>query len=168
MIKEGLQYGYINLEKNESFNDEIDLKLSYDNRCIGIELQSINDSLISIRFLYSNATTVESNDKSIISSTFMLNSNEEINKINLFENPDKINSTNTIIGIQFHTTNRRKSVIYGSNNGHFYTESFKNFTFAYAKGIQQINTGIEMLQFFWKKQTLVEQHINDTGKYVLV
>lgn len=165
VIKEGLQYGNKNLNQNESFNDANDLELSYTDRCIGIELQWTNTSLVSIRFLYSNdrssnISTNKSNDKSIVSSTFMLTSNEEINKINLYE------MYSSIVGIQFGTTNGRKSDVFGSNDGHFLTESFEYYTFSYAKGIQQIDRGIEMLQFVWIKQILGKEYIH-TGEIIL-
>jgi hypothetical protein len=162
-MKEGLQYGDTNLLYNQSFNDAKDLELSYIDRCIGVELQWTRISLISIRFIYSNnrsssLSTAQSKNLSDVlsprfSSTFILTSNEEINKINLY-------STNfTIIGIQFRTTHGRKSSVFGSNDGHFLTESFENYTFSYAKGRQQNPKGIEMLQFIWIKQISTKQKI---------
>jgi hypothetical protein len=126
IMKEGLPYGNINLIQNESFNDAKDLELTYTDRCIGVELEWTNISLISARFLYSNnrssnISTVQSKNTSLVSfqltSTFMLTSNEEINKINLYQNSRETNFS--IVGIQFRTTNGRKSDVFGSNDGHF-------------------------------------------------
>jgi hypothetical protein len=87
----------------------------------------------------------------------MLTSNEEINKINLYQNSHESNFS--IVGIQFRTTNGRKSDVFGSNDGHFLTESFEDYTFGYAKGKEQYDKGIEMLQFIWIKQTLAKEQI---------
>jgi hypothetical protein len=159
-MKEGLQYGDTNLLYNQSFDDAKDLELSYIDRCIGVELQWTRISLISIRFIYSNNrsssfSTAQSKNLSdvLFSSTFISTSNEEINKINLYL------THFTIIGIQFRTTHGRKSSVFGSNDGHFLTESFENYTFSYAKGRQQNSKGIEMLQFIWIKQISAKQKI---------
>ncbi len=166
IMKEGLQYGNINIIQNESFNDATDLELFYTDRCIGVELRWTNISLISIRFFYSNnrssrISAAQSKDTSLVSSqftsTFILTSNEEINKINLYENSREMNFS--IVGIQFRTTKGRKSDVFGSNDGHFLTESFEYYIFGYAKGKQQNDKGIEMLQFVWIKQTLAKEQI---------
>jgi hypothetical protein len=166
-MKEGLQYGDINLIKNESFNDAKDLGLSYTDRCIGVDLQWSNISIISIQFLYSNNR--RSSNRSFLipsrfSNTFMLTSNEEINKINLYQNSYEMKSN--IVGIQFRTTMGRKSAVFGSTDGHFLTESFEHYTFGYAKGRQQNGKGIEMLQFVWIKQTSAKEQIA-TGMFKL-
>lgn len=165
IIKEGLQYGNKNFTQNESFNDAKDLKLSYTDQCIGVELQWTSNSLISVRFLYSNN---HSSSLSIVQgqalpvlpprffSTFMLISNEEINKINLHQ------TNSNIIGIQFQTTTGRKSNVFGSKDGYYLIESFEDYTFGYAKGRQQDNKGVDILQFIWIKQ-IPSNHQIDSG-----
>jgi hypothetical protein len=158
-MNEGLEYGSTNVLQNESLNDGKDLELTYADRCIGIELRWTSNSLISIRFLYSNnrsssVSIAQSNNVSSISSeflsSFMLTSNEEINKINFYQNPSETNFN--IVGIQFRTTKGRKSDVFGSNDGHFLTESFEFYTFGYVKLA-------EMLQFVWIKKALAKEPI---------
>lgn len=158
-MTEGSEHGSINLLQSESFNDAKDLGLTYADRCIGVELRWTSTSLTSIRFLYSNNRSFSvyfaqnNNIPSIsaqFSGSFMLISNEEINKINFYQNLSEINFT--IVGIQFQTTNGRKSDVFGSNDGHFLTESFEFYTFGYAKAT-------EMLQFIWIKKVLAKEPI---------
>ena len=92
----------------------------------------------------------------------MLDSEEKIEKINLYEKSSEGNSR--IVGIEFRTNNGRKSEVFGSNDGHFLTESFEFYTFAYAKGIQSNEIGIESLQFVWIKSVSATEQIS-TGKF---
>ncbi|CAF3413278.1 unnamed protein product [Rotaria sp. Silwood1] len=178
IMKEGLQYGDNSPIQNETFNDAKDHELFYADRCIGVELKWSSSALFSIQFLYSNnrlsnlrttTSTTENKELSILSSrlsnNFMLNSNEEINKINLYQNLSQKNFT--IIGIQFYTTNGRKTNIFGSNDGHFITESFEHYTFGYAKGRQEKDKGVEMLQFIWFKQSSMEEQIATVPRKML-
>ncbi|CAF3416770.1 unnamed protein product [Rotaria sp. Silwood1] len=178
IMKEGLQYGDNSPIQNETFNDAKDHELFYADRCIGVELKWSSSALFSIQFLYSNnrlsnlrttTSTTENKELSILSSrlsnNFMLNSNEEINKINLYQNLSQKNFT--IIGIQFYTTNGRKTNIFGSNDGHFITESFEHYTFGYAKGRQEKEKGIEMLQFIWFKHSSMEEQIATVPRKML-
>ncbi|CAF1103535.1 unnamed protein product [Rotaria sordida] len=179
IIKEGLQYGDYSLIQNETFNDAKDRELSYSDRCIGVELKWSSNALFSIQFLYSNdrpsslhtttTTTTQSKELSILSSQFssifMLNSNEEINKINLYQNLHQTNFN--IVGIQFYTTNGRKTNVFGSNDGHFITESFEYYTFGYARGRQKKEKGVEMLQFIWFKQSSMEEQIATVPRKML-
>ena len=147
-MKEGIPYGNKLFWTNRSFDDARDLLLSYTDRCIGIRFEWTNISLTSVRFLYSNnqSSHLVIPEERLFSNTFMLKSNERINKINLYTN------NNTIVGIQFCTTDGRKSSVFGSTDGHFLTESFENYTFSYATG-KQHNNQIVMLQFHWMKRT---------------
>ena len=159
VLKEGLSYGNINHHENDSFNDGKDHKLSYADRCIGIEIQSTNSTLLSIRFLYSNdrPSNVSSNGYGKLSS-FMLDEDEKIEKINLYQNITE--GDHRIVGIQFQTNKGRKSGIFGSDDGHFLSESFEFFTFAYAKGIQLYEYGIQILRFVWIKSAPASEQIN--------
>ena len=164
--KEGQVYGDGSLVQNGSFNDAKDLELSYNDRCIAVELQWSNSTLLSIRFTYSNnrssiVSIAQQEEQSVLSSrfsdTFNLNSNEEISQISLYQKPDQMNFN--IIGIRFSTTSGRTSGVFGSNDGHLQSESFENCTFAYARGNQQTGKGIEMLQFFWLKRASMNEQI---------
>lgn len=88
----------------------------------------------------------------------MLDPDEMLEKINLYQNPIEGNSR--LIGIQFQTNKERKSDVFGSDDGHFLSESFELFTFAYARGIQRDVYGIEMLRFSWKKSVSSSEKIN--------
>ena len=165
VLKEGLRYGHQNLHQNQSFNDARDHQLSYRDRCIGVELHWTRFSLISIQFLYTNHHSLKKSSArsgSGYSSSFMLDSEEKIEKINLYEKSSEGNSR--IVGIEFRTNNGRKSEVFGSNDGHFLTESFEFYTFAYAKGIQSNEIGIESLQFVWIKSAPATEQIS-TGKF---
>ncbi|CAF4172965.1 unnamed protein product [Rotaria magnacalcarata] len=150
VIREGLKYGDSSLFQNETFGDAKNLELSYGDRCIGVELKW---SL--------HARTSQREELSIFQSeftnVFLLDSNEEISKINLYQDLHETHSS--IIGIRFYTTNGRKTNVFGSNDGHFLTESFEHYTFRYANGRQNRERGIEMLQFFWIKQCSMNDQI---------
>ncbi|CAF0914904.1 unnamed protein product [Adineta ricciae] len=153
-MKEGSPYGNKLFWTNRSFDDARDLLLSYTDCCIGIRLEWTNISLKSVRFLYSNnqSSHLAIPEERLFSDTFMLQSNENINKINMYTN------NGTIVGIQLCTTDGRKSSVFGSTNGHFLTESFENYTFSYATG-KQHNDQIVMLQFHWMKRTSSKEKI---------
>jgi hypothetical protein len=156
-MKEGSRYGDDKFQ-NDSFNDANDIGLSYADRCIGVQVQWSKSSLINIRFLYSNHLSssfpnAEIKNRFVSSSMFMLTSNEEFNKINLYQN------LRQIVGIQFCTTNKRKSDLFGSKEGNFLTESFEHHTLGYAKGWQHTQTGIGRLQFVWIKQMSIKEKI---------
>ncbi|CAF1508023.1 unnamed protein product [Rotaria magnacalcarata] len=166
VIREGLKYGDSSLFQNETFGDAKNLELSYGDRCIGVELKWSSNALSSILFLYNNnrslhARTSQREELSIFQSeftnVFLLDSNEEISKINLYQDLHETHSS--IIGIRFYTTNGRKTNVFGSNDGHFLTESFEHYTFRYANGRQNRERGIEMLQFFWIKQCSMNDQI---------
>ncbi|CAF2853811.1 unnamed protein product [Rotaria sp. Silwood2] len=175
IMKEGFQYGYNSLIQNETFNDAKDHNLSYGDQCIGIELKWSINTLFSIQFLYSNdqssslRTTTQSKELSSLSSPllsiFTLNPNEKINKINLYHNISR--KKFNIVGIQFYTTNGRKTNVFGSNDGHFITESFEHYTFGYAKGRQEKEKGIEIIQFIWFKQSSMKEQIATVPRKML-
>ncbi|CAF4450515.1 unnamed protein product [Rotaria socialis] len=125
-IKE-LKYGDSSLFQNENFNDAKNLELSYEDQCIGVELKCSSNALSSILFLYNNnrsrhARTSQSEELSIcqseFSNVFLLDSNEEISKINLYQDLHEAHSS--ITGIQFYMANGRKTDVFGSNDGHFF------------------------------------------------
>ncbi|CAM2725501.1 unnamed protein product [Rotaria socialis] len=69
-----------------------------------------------------HARTSQSEELSIcqseFSNVFLLDSNEEISKINLYQDLHEAHSS--ITGIQFYMANGRKTDVFGSNDGHFF------------------------------------------------
>ncbi|CAM4881872.1 unnamed protein product [Rotaria socialis] len=127
VIIEELKYGDSSLFQNENFNDAKNLELSYEDQCIGVELKCSSNALSSILFLYNNnrsrhARTSQSEElficQSEFSNVFLLDSNEEISKINLYQDLHEAHSS--ITGIQFYMANGRKTDVFGSNDGHFF------------------------------------------------
>ncbi|CAF3755852.1 unnamed protein product [Rotaria socialis] len=126
-LRQELKYGDSSLLQNENFNDAKNLELSYEDQCIGVELKCSSNALSSILFLYNNnrsrhARTSQSEElficQSEFSNVFLLDSNEEISKINLYQDLHEAHSS--ITGIQFYMANGRKTDVFGSNDGHFF------------------------------------------------
>ena len=161
ITKEGFWHGVKGkFIREQSYDDAEDLKLSYTDRCISVKLDWVDKYLVSIQFFYSNnrSSTVyhssssnEIDGLSRFSNSFTLTSNEEINKVVFYERPLRMYMKGAIVGIQFRTTEGRKSDLFGSEDGKFVSESFVGYTFGYAKGQQHSNKGIEMLQLVWYK-----------------
>ena len=151
VLKEGAQHGHRNPVQNQSFDDAKDLRLSYIDRCIGVQLHSSSGSLSIIRFLYSNKRPdARFGVNADVSASFLLNSDEDISKINLYQSADQTDSK--IIGLRFYTSAGRRSALFGSHDGRLRAESSESYSFGYAKGRQELESGIDLLQFIWIKQ----------------
>ena len=146
------------------------MKLSYTDRCISVKLDWVDKYLVSIQFFYSNnrSSTVyhspssnEIDGLSRFSNSFTLTSNEEINKVVFYERPLRMYMKGAIVGIQFRTTEGRKSDLFGSGDGKFVSESFAGYTLGYAKGQQHNSRGIEMLQLVWYKPSGRTEKLNE-------
>lgn len=144
------------------FDDAKDLRLSYIDRCIGVQLGLWNGQLNIIRFLYSNkGPDTRFGLDPDVSVNFMLNPDEDIRKINLYESIDQKESK--IVGVRFFTTAGRRSDLFGSDDGRLRTESFEYYSFGYARGRQERQKGIDMLQFIWIKQASLKDSMG-TGQ----
>jgi hypothetical protein len=179
-MKEGFWHGIQGkFVRGQSFDDAKDLMLAYTDRCIGVELYWVNKYLASIRFFYSNSRSSTVNrppsDNQLdrlprFSNNFTLDANEEINKVIFYERAYRTYTNDSlrnfqmkdvIIGIQFRTTKGRESDLFGSDDGKFAVESFAGYTFRCAKGRQQDDKRIEMLQLVWFKPTSTIEKIDE-------
>ncbi|CAF1145310.1 unnamed protein product [Adineta steineri] len=177
IIKKGFSHGIKSKDiQDQLFDDAKDLMLSYNDRCVGVELYWSDTYLTSIRFFYSNGRSSivhhPSNDNQLnrlshFSNNFTLGSNEEINRVIFYKRANPTQTNDVIVGIQFRTTKGRKSDLFGSNNGRFTIESFAGYNFLCAKGRYYNNKRIGMLQFVWLKSTSLSEKIDQSSFYVL-
>jgi hypothetical protein len=139
-----------------TFNDYIDIPLKFVNRCTSIKLYWYTAGLSMIQFVYSTNLSSSNHGYSggETNATFYLQSNEEINQINVFTGafsliPTFCNST-CVIGIQFSTTLGQTTKVYGTSDGQMNTEpSQQGYTLGYVRG--RSGALIDMLQFVWYK-----------------
>ena len=161
MYRSGLLHGGAT---SKPFDDSVDLDLSPTQACIGVELFWYDEYLFALRFIYKgqdrSASPIFHGDSSerdppLKTGKFMLSAGEKINKVTWYAGTHDWKYNNKLIrfvlGIQFETTNGRISPLYGSNGGDEHSESFKGYTFGYAKGTSV--TLIDQLQIVWIKES---------------
>ena len=146
-----------------AFNDQIDLNLSATTPCIGVELFWYPDYLIAARFIYttknSSVSSVYYGDPSardlpFMNETYMMHSGERINKVTWYAGEHlwrvRGKAVRYVRGIQFYTSAGTESQLYGTSQGHAYTESFDGFSLGPIAG--NAGTLIDQLQFTWIKR----------------
>jgi hypothetical protein len=148
------------------FDNAVDFKLLPTTHCIGVELFWEDNDFVAIRFIYQSNNSSDQKayhgshinrghrGSPIHNETFMMHDGERINKVTWYVGT-YVWSISTVkiryvLGIQFYTTARRMSQLYGSNKGEMYTESPEGFTLGYARG--RAGFLVDMLQFVWYNQ----------------
>jgi len=155
------------------FNDLEYLKLGPMASCIGVELFWNSELLFAIRFIYQqeNSSIPEIyrggdgkpskniQEYSLHNEKFIMNGSERIDKITWYKGTNiwRYNRDGDLIefvlGIQFHTTFGRTSVLYGISKGAMYEESYEGYILGYATGRSGLL--VDMLQFVWYHQVVV-------------
>ncbi|CAF1416487.1 unnamed protein product [Adineta ricciae] len=145
-----------------SFDDSLTDKFTFYHYLNGMQGTPHGEVLSYIRFSYSSLhnenNTIMSpihglNDLSKHSQSFMLAKDERIIAVHVYVNKhtdvvnDPSNDLNIITGLQFFTTLRRSSPIFGEASGERFVEEFHGASLGYATG--KYGPFLNQLQFVW-------------------
>jgi hypothetical protein len=142
------------------FDDSATCSLTLVDRLVSVNVSWAYDTLCSISFTYSNGATTQHGfgDKyrpPINSGLFTLLNTESFNGVTVYRGVRDIintyspNGTDLIVGITFFTNKARQSSVFGSSDGVAYSDSYSDYTLAYARG--RAYAFLDGVQFIWTK-----------------